>query len=394
MNGYLIKHNYTDNSITQILKRGVALIIDDNDKLYGIYRTPSLQAIKEWRRGLPFANTGLQKKILLRLKEESIVQIRNNDFRKVYFKLKKLQQAKTNTLININILAKSIQFLVVPGHEPPLFTEMPLPEKIYESIELWHDENRRRAVRDLKLLPAAEIESMQSDAINRLTNFIERKIKNLSIQDSIMLTSDSFKQMSFWGRWLHSLSEKQISLKMVMAEQPDRVNSNKTRKKHKNLNRVLVITNLNGSFLKYVNEGLEFYGRGVKGFQWRHVFGKLTHDRFKTCFGSKPDILIYRGHALVKNQRIFIPLADGEAEIPLKSVYLYMHLACTDISTGEDLLELPGTENLVPVSYMRDKNDSEFVQELFSSAIENQSWHQVMASVANRPGSEFVHILQ
>ena len=111
------------------------------------------------------------------------------------------------------------------------------------------------------------------------------------------------------------------------------------------IRRILILSNLYPSPLPYVVKEVDFYNRGIPGFYWRHLFGVLSEERIKILLKERWDLILYQGHAEVKEGYIAYPLERGKYFLIKEPLCkFYIHFACLP---GE-IRVLPGRKNLLP----------------------------------------------
>lgn len=129
------------------------------------------------------------------------------------------------------------------------------------------------------------------------------------------------------------------------------------------LRSVLVLTNISGTALGYLEQNLPFWSKGIPGFRFRHLFGQLTARRVEsTLLGREWDIVIYRGHSVATENGVVWKLADGDWLVPPAISPLYIHSACLPDSELLPLDKLPSERFVTPLTYLTDFDDSRLVR--------------------------------
>ncbi|MCS6985073.1 MAG: hypothetical protein NZM25_08125 [Leptospiraceae bacterium] len=130
--------------------------------------------------------------------------------------------------------------------------------------------------------------------------------------------------------------------------------------------RVLVLTHLAGSPMPELTQNLEFWTKGILGYSFKHVYGILSKERLAPLFNENKryDLIIYRGHSLIRNGRLALPQANFYLE-KLPTRY-YLHLSCTDYSKEKLLKVFAARYNILPIFRILDFGDKDFVEGLLS----------------------------
>ncbi|MBL8035490.1 MAG: hypothetical protein JNJ69_17440 [Leptospiraceae bacterium] len=130
---------------------------------------------------------------------------------------------------------------------------------------------------------------------------------------------------------------------------------------------VLVLSNISGPRLPFVEQNLDFWSRGLPGFRFRHVFGQLTKKRVEAALHQREwDCLIYRGHGRARTGGIFLELGDGLFRLPVLHLSLYMHLACMANFHKLELEDLPVSRLVTPTTLLTDFDDRRVLEIFFA----------------------------
>lgn len=148
--------------------------------------------------------------------------------------------------------------------------------------------------------------------------------------------------------------------------------------RQKPLRDILIITNLHGAPLPWLGKNLEFWARGLSGFRFRHLFGKLDPGRIENFLAQRPwDMAIYRGHATLQQGRLFWLLQDWWP-VPERIATNYLHLACVEDAATLALRQLPARTVILPWLLLEDFDDAAFVREFL---VRQQKTASVLAAL-------------
>lgn len=145
---------------------------------------------------------------------------------------------------------------------------------------------------------------------------------------------------------------------------------------------ILVLTNIAGAELPQLQQNLDFWSRGLRGYRFRHVFGQLSPRRCEAALAQRNwDMIIYRGHGMVQDQRIAWQLAGGAWPVPEKAAKCYLHLSC--LAGAENLGEsfLPADRVITPLKHLEDFHDAEFVQALLGRLSSSGNFYRAVRSL-------------
>lgn len=134
-------------------------------------------------------------------------------------------------------------------------------------------------------------------------------------------------------------------------------------RRERQIREVLVFTNIAGSPLPELETNLDFWSKGVQGFRFRHVFGRLTQKRVESVLALKEwDCIVYRGHGVAKEGAISWRLVDGVWSLPPFATGVYLHVSC--LANPEDLrLEKLATARVMtPLQAITDFDDAALVR--------------------------------
>ena len=331
------------------------------ENFYFIYRRKSLKCLTpNWRRGAPIKSF---KKLsfLKKSKNKDIRKIRREDFKQIFKKLEEVQK-KGNEWFSIQIISNKITCLNL-GQEQFSFETFTI--KGYEK---------------LKKLSGGFLKQIQNDILHK--RHIHKTIQKYgrlfrgseSDLESFMTTSNKYIKIILTGESYKVLASimKIFLRKQIVAAGLPQV-STETRKTYsKKIRRVLVLTNCSGESLKYLHQKKEFWDEGFSNYAWKHIYGNFSKKRILALIEDgrifeQNDLIIYRGHALIKNKNIHWVLEDGDIALkPDLMAARYIHLSCLHFKSIQDDIEsLPFREAVLPLSYFKDRDESLFMHDFF-----------------------------
>ena len=294
-------------------------------------------------------------------KANDIRKIRRDDFKRIFKKLEKVQK-KGNEWFPIQMISNKITFLSL-DQEQFSFDSFTLKE--YAKLRDLSGEFLEQVQKDI--LQERHIHKT-IQKYHRLIQESEPDLEKFLTTSSkcmkIILTGESYKVLS---------SLMKIFLKkLIVAAGLPQTFSDKRRIFSKKVRRVLVLTNLSGERLDHLHHEKEFWDQGLPDYAWKHIRGNFFKKRIRTLIENERilesyDLIIYRGHALIKNKSIHWVLEDGDIALnPDLIVNRYIHLSCLHFqNVQDDIGSLAFKEAVLPLSYFKDKDESQLVKDLF-----------------------------
>lgn len=171
------------------------------------------------------------------------------------------------------------------------------------------------------------------------------EVKSLFRHDNIRFVSDNFERFAF------AKNHARKNFHCVFA-------GNKTAGLPSQVRNVAVFTSVAGTHLSHLGENLEFWSRGVKGFYWKHFYGKPDARRIeKALRDTKADVVIFRGHGHLKNGKIFWEIDKQWYSPEFRRNCIYVHLSCLEKSDQKKLSVLPAGLNILPNEYYPDHDN-------------------------------------
>ena len=307
--------------------------------------------------------------------KDEIREIRREDFKQLFNKLKKIQkegsdwfsiQVIPGKISLLSLAQEQLNFTMVKSRKYPKLRDM--ANEFFEQA--------RKDILQKKYIHKTiqRYRSLMQQHETELGNFL--KVSNE--YGKIVLTGESYKVISF----IMKTFLKRSAVAAGLSQTSDlftkaghihqgRGEKNKTSPFPEKIRRVLVLTNFSGEKLEYLHENKAFWDEGFPRYAWRHVSGIFSQKRMLSLIEDEKifrnnDLIIYRGHALVRNGSIHWILKDNEISLSPYHISHYIHFSCLHFQKfQDDMSSLPFREAVLPLSYFRDRDESELIRRIF-----------------------------